>query len=204
MMPLGVLRIIRALAANDDVRDAMIGDFQEEYDERVRHYGVHAARLWCWVHAGRSLVDSMLHSRPAPRVVVSSVLPGVLWGYLVIATSSLALAVLLSPAIAWLLSVTSRGIVFGVILAFASPTAILGGYEAARVGRGAGLWSAMALGLALIAGSVFVYGAGVSGVHMVTAHVGVRLFGPRMLVAVLSLPFCVGGGVLHEARERVS
>jgi hypothetical protein len=59
----------------------------------------------------------------------------------------------------------------------------------------------MALSFVLIAGSLLGYGARVSGGHVVAARINVTALGARMLLTVLATSFCIGGGVLHEARE---
>lgn len=66
MIPAGVKRMIWALAPNEGVREAMPGDFVEEYDSRVRDEGIAAARRWCWRQGIQSL---MTRARVASTVI---------------------------------------------------------------------------------------------------------------------------------------
>jgi len=66
MIPAGMTRMIWALAPNEGVREAMLGDFVEEYDSRVRDEGIAAARRWRCRQGIQLLFDTLRHSLPPP------------------------------------------------------------------------------------------------------------------------------------------
>lgn len=155
MIPVGVVRIICAIAPTAALRDAMLGDFREEYDARLRVSGHASARAWCWREALRSLGGTLWYSLPGRQAILTSIIPAVLWGYLIAATALMAALVLLLPLARLLMIPASHSMTWLLGLGpLALSATVLAGYEAARVGRRAPLWSSLALGLVFAAVSV--------------------------------------------------
>lgn len=185
MIPAGVVRIIWAIAPSPALRDAMLGDFDEEYNARLRRAGRAAARRWCWREALYSLGGALYRSRPDFRALFTAIIPAVLWGYLVAACASLAATMLLLPPVYRYVPVSHAAALMLGIGPVALCTAIIAGYEAARVGRGAPLWSALALGVVIAAVSV-----------PVTSFVW---FWPVMMP--LAPACCLAGAILQQAQS---
>jgi hypothetical protein len=149
MIPTGVIRIIWAIAPSAELRDAMLGDFSEEYEAQVRRDGQASARAHSWREALLSLGGTLHRSMPGGNELVATVLPAAIWGYIVAMCASISATILfLTPVVrfvpvpystAWLVALGPTALF----------TAVLGGYEAARVGQRSPLWSALVLGLVI-------------------------------------------------------
>jgi hypothetical protein len=184
MIPAGVVRIIWAITPTPEFRDAMLGDFNEEYNATLRRGGHVSARAQCWREALLSLGGTLLRSVPGRDALMTIILPAVVWGFLVTACTSAALTLLLLPAVYRFVPVshsTAWALGIGPMALCASA---LAGYEAARVGRRSPLWSALVLGLAIAAVSV--------------RAIALVWFWPALMP--LAPVMCVVGAVLQQAQ----
>ena len=127
---------------------------------------------------------------------MTGVLVGVVWGYLVSAFAMMAALLMASPLTLLLLRVMDP---VATIMTISGPIALLvavaAGYEAARVGTGAALWSATLLGGLLIIMSF------VPRPPRCCHHPFRRCrfwFSP--VIAVLCVPFLIGGAILQQAQ----
>lgn len=195
MIPAGVTRVIRAIAPTNELYEAMLGDFIEEYEGRRQRDGEASAQRWCWTEALRSLWHTMSHARPSPWVLLSSAFPAMLWGCLVAFLTSMAVFAATLP-----ISQTIQGnyddsvLIFGMWM-LTIPVCFIGGYEAARVGRRAPLWSA-----ALVAVPLIVW------IFLPAAIRPAALMNPftivRMAIGAMALPSFVAGAVVQQAQFR--
>lgn len=194
MIPAGVTKLIWAIAPNAIVREAMLGDFNEEFATREREEGIAAARHWCWGEALRSLSGTLRHSFPSGTALVTSVLPALLWGYLVLAVSMIFVVLLTLPVIGLLIRVMSWSNVSILLsLLAAIPLGILAGYETARIGSKAPLWSAIILGVLLLAASI------VAGFGSTSTSLFLLL---RVVQWALLAPSLFTGALLQQAQYR--
>jgi len=194
MIPDGVNRIVSAIAPTPEMREAMLGDLDEEYRMRVERDGLDAARRWCWREAIRSFFGSLRHTVPNLSETVTSVLPAMLWGSLIAF-----LAALVVTIVTWPLTLfgpfdkMAVGTALSIVARFV--TSIMGGYEAARVGTKAPLWSAVASGL--FPAALFCTIAAVA--------IGSARVGPAVIASavanVLLVPGAVLGGILQQAQQ---
>jgi hypothetical protein len=196
MIPAGVARVIWAVAPNAGVREAMLGDFEEEYGARAQRAGVRAARRWCWQQAAYSLFDTLRHSFPRPAMLATNVLPAVVWGYLVYALSAAAGTAVLLPLIATLkvLGMDQNHAFMVVGFPLIIPAATISGYEMARVGAKAPLWSALLLPIVLNA-----LGMGLLAIRIAPAP-AVTLW-LQLPIGVVLLTCMLAGAVMQQAQR---
>jgi hypothetical protein len=193
MIPTGVTRIIWAIAPNADVREAMLGDLEEESQLRAARDGASAAARWCWREAIRSLLGTLRHDVPGISEVVTGVVPGMLWGCVVANLAALAV-IMLTVRLTQLLPFSPNITLLAILVPVRLGTSVMGGFEAARVGKKAPLWSAAAVGV--VPTVVFVI--------LALTVLSQRMAPGIILSAVLELvlvPFAILGGVLQQAQH---
>ena len=198
MIPTGVTRIVWAIAPNSEMREAMLGDLTEEYDLRRARDGVPAARRWCWREGIRSLFDTLRHTAPRFPGIFSSLLPGVIWGWAVAVLTAMAAMVFTLP-LTRLFTIKTDPTGWWTLLSLAVMLAasVMGGYEAARVGKKAALWSAALLGMvpALAAlGSVVAQIVAAQPLRPILFVVGAA--------DLLILPCALLGAILQQSQYR--
>ncbi|HEY4133213.1 MAG TPA: hypothetical protein VGM50_21525 [Gemmatimonadaceae bacterium] len=151
MMPAGVVRLIWAIAPNAEMREAMLGDLEEDFEKRMSEHGRVVARAWVWREALQSLGEVLIGTVPRVGTILTVIVPAVIWSYIVAALANLAMVVLVYPALHPLFG---RGPldIFGLvgIAPLALIAATIAGYEAARVGRASPFWSAIAFSVVLM------------------------------------------------------
>lgn len=197
MIPNGVHRIISAIAANPEVRDAMLGDLDEEYQIRAERDGIAAANRWCWREAVRSLFGALRHSVPNLSATITSVLPAMLWGSLIAFLASVALAMVMFPVTLYA-PFDKAVVVTGLSIVERFITSIMGGYEAARAGTKAPLWSAVAAGLFPTA-VLF----SIAALTIIPSQVGAVVLVSAVANIVL-VPGSLAGGILQQAQQRAN
>lgn len=197
MIPNGVHRIISAIAGSPEVRDAMLGDLDEEYQVRAERNGIGAANRWCWREAVRSLFGALRHSVPNLSATFTSVLPAMLWGSVIAFLASVALSAVTYPVTLYA-PFDKAVILTGLSIVVRFTTAIMGGYEAARVGTKAPLWSAVAAGLFPTA-VLF----SIAALTVIPSQVGVMVLVSTVANIVL-VPASLAGGILQQAQQRAN
>jgi hypothetical protein len=195
MIPNGAHRIISAIAANPEVREAMLGDLDEEYQIRAERDGIAAANRWCRREAVRSLFGALRHSVPNLSTIFSSVLPAMLWGSTIAFLASLAVTLVISP-VTLFAPFNTAAAVTGLSIVARFTTSIMGGYEAARVGTKAPLWSAVAAGLFPTA---VLYS--IAALTLIPSRVGVTVL-VSAVANILLVPGSLAGGILYQAQQR--
>ncbi|HJQ53137.1 MAG TPA: hypothetical protein VJ825_04750 [Gemmatimonadaceae bacterium] len=197
MIPNGVHRIMSAIAANPEVREAMLGDLDEEYQVRAERDGIAAANRWSWREAIRSLFGALRHSVPNLSATFASVLPAMLWGSVIAFLASAAVAAVTYPVT--LYAPFDKAVVFtGLSIVERFVTSMMGGYEAARVGTKAPLWSAVAAGLFPTA-VLFA----IAALTIIPSQVGTMVLVSAVANVVL-VPGSLAGGILQQAQQRAS
>jgi hypothetical protein len=152
--------MIWAISPNEEIRDAMLGDFAEEYATRSQRDGEAAARRWAWAHAIRSFADTLRHSFPSFGRLITNVAPAIVWGYLIGVLCSIAAFVVTLPLVVLLSDVMDRLVVMRFIaIAITVPVGIIIGFETARVGSKAPLWSAVLLCVLIVLATVTAFAA---------------------------------------------
>jgi hypothetical protein len=190
-----VTRIIWAIAPNAAVREAMLGDLEEEYQLRAERDGVPSATRWCWREAMRSLVDTLRHTVPSVSAVITSLLPAMLWGWLIATLATLAV-MLLSVPLTQFLPFAANATLMAILVPVRLATSVMGGYEAAWVGKKAPLWSAVAVG---------VFPTVLAFIVLALTFVSPRMAHALILPALTDLllvPCALLGGVLHQAQHQ--
>ncbi|HET7613452.1 MAG TPA: hypothetical protein VFK26_05965 [Gemmatimonadaceae bacterium] len=197
MIPNGVHRIISAIAASPEIREAMLGDLDEEYQVRAERDGIGAANRWCWREAVRSLFGALRHSVPNMSATLTSVLPAMLWGSVIACLASVAVAAVTYPVT--LYAPFDKAVVFtGLSIVARFVTSIMGGYEAARVGTKAPLWSAVAAGL-LPTTVLF----SIAALTIIPSQVGAMVL-VSAVANILLVPGSLAGGILQQAQQRTN
>lgn len=197
MIPIGVHRIVAAITATPEMGEAMLGDLDEEYQARAERDGIAAANRWCWGEAIRSLFGALRHTVPNLSATFTSVVPAMLWGATIAFLGALAVTLVISPLT--LFAPFDRAVaVTGLSIVARFTTSLMGGYEAARVGTKAPLWSAVAAGLFPTA---VLYS--VAALTVVPSKVGVTVLVSAVANIVL-VPGSLAGGILYQARRGAS
>ena len=175
----------------------MLGDLDEEYQVRAERDGIGAANRWCWREAVRSLFGALRHSVPNMSATLTSVLPAMLWGSVIACLASVAVAAVTYPVT--LYAPFDKAVVFtGLSIVARFVTSIMGGYEAARVGTKAPLWSAVAAGL-LPTTVLF----SIAALTIIPSQVGAMVL-VSAVANILLVPGSLAGGILQQAQQRTN
>jgi hypothetical protein len=193
MIPKGVNRIVSAIAPTPEMREAMLGDLEEEYQTRTQREGIAAANRWCWREAIRSLFGALRHTVPNLSTTFTSVLPAMLWGSVVAFLASVAV-VSVSYPLTLFTPFDKAAVVTGLSIVARLGTSVMGGYEAARVGTKSPLWSALAFGLLPT-----VVLCTIAALTIVPARVGADVI-VSAVANLLLLPGGLLGGILQQAQ----
>jgi len=195
MIPKGVNRIVSAIAPTPEMREAMLGDLDEEYQIRAEREGIAAANRWCWREAIRSLFGALRHTVPNLSATFTSVIPAMLWGSVVAFLASVAVVSVTYP-LTLFAPFDKAAVVTGLSIFARLGTSVMGGYEAARVGTKAPLWSALAF--ALLPTVVLCT---IAALTIVPALVGTDVI-VSAVANLLLIPGGLLGGILQQAQQR--